>query len=369
MSDTSIPMFHQYKVLKGHTDSINSLVFSPDGKQLASGGDDGCLFVFNTRTWRTERKYRTVSPVRAVTWHDDYPGAISFGLKTGIVTTVQLKDNLKFEHNVHGTIHCMASDRKLLAVGFNNEVLIARLSSLSSWKSDRHVPRPADVNGIQDITRSLNFHLKEKLIFVTYMFAGIMAYDIEDVAIQRWRIDLRGLCGESALSPTGRLLATTMILGGIYWSDTSKRTVASITEQIQDNVKVQLPIVFISTNTVAVGSPDGQVIICKSGKSRANQVLSHNDDMVQTLAYFHQKHDSSHLLVTGISEMNEDCVLTIWKAQEERKSVWLLNAVCGLDIYLSIRTYTDDSFKKAIMAYPPFRIWSTYCWTFGLQIC
>ena len=31
----------------GHSGSINSIVFSPDDRQMVSVGDDGCIFVWN----------------------------------------------------------------------------------------------------------------------------------------------------------------------------------------------------------------------------------------------------------------------------------------------------------------------------------
>ena len=33
--------------LPGHSGAINSISFSPDDKQIATGGDDGCIFTWN----------------------------------------------------------------------------------------------------------------------------------------------------------------------------------------------------------------------------------------------------------------------------------------------------------------------------------
>ncbi|KAJ6572338.1 WD40-repeat-containing domain protein, partial [Mycena capillaripes] len=79
--------------LKGHTDSINTMQFSPDGKYLATGGDDARLLIFDTRTWEAYKKYGTTAPIRALAWHKAHPGVISFGMRNGIVTTITLKVN------------------------------------------------------------------------------------------------------------------------------------------------------------------------------------------------------------------------------------------------------------------------------------
>ncbi|KAJ6495925.1 WD40-repeat-containing domain protein [Mycena vulgaris] len=91
MNSTSIPLFHQVKTLNGHTDSINAIQFSADGKLLATGGDDACLFLFDTKTWKVKKKYQSVAPIRAIVWHPEHPGVLSFGMRNGIINTLQLK--------------------------------------------------------------------------------------------------------------------------------------------------------------------------------------------------------------------------------------------------------------------------------------
>ncbi|HEV3142608.1 MAG TPA: WD40 repeat domain-containing protein [Gemmataceae bacterium] len=43
-------------VLTGHTDPVNQVVFSPDGRTLASAGDDGCIWLWDTAKQRAKAR-------------------------------------------------------------------------------------------------------------------------------------------------------------------------------------------------------------------------------------------------------------------------------------------------------------------------
>ncbi|KAJ7769626.1 WD40-repeat-containing domain protein [Mycena maculata] len=284
MTSTSTPpTFRISKALLGHSDSINTIGFSPNGKQIASGGEDGVLFIYNTKTFKEEKKYTTMSPIRAIAWHVDVD---------------QNKHNIVVEYTVQGPIHCMSFDKKgkLIAVGYNNECLLARKSAISSWTDERYMTRPENVGGSPDITCAVNFHATEKIMLATYLHAGIRAYNTENSALL-WRLNVQGLCGDSALSPTSRILAATVMHDGVRWYDVSERILKHTTSLPLENKKdLPLPIIFISPNTVVVGSDNGK-------------------------AYFHNA-QGTHILVTGTSEAYEGSKLTVWVATDEKKSLF-----------------------------------------------
>lgn len=58
-------------VLRGHSASINALSFSPDGQYLASGSDDGTIYVFEAKNWQDIFKIDGLSPVTALLWSSD----------------------------------------------------------------------------------------------------------------------------------------------------------------------------------------------------------------------------------------------------------------------------------------------------------
>ncbi|KAJ7828888.1 WD40-repeat-containing domain protein [Mycena leptocephala] len=334
-SVTSFPVFHKKETIKAHSDNINILVFSKDGRFLASGSDDGYILIFDTKDWTEFRKYRTAFAVRAIVWHPDDGNIISAGLKEGIINTIQVKSNKKWEHSSHG---------KLVAVGFDNQVLVAKQSSIATWSSQKYVPKPADFNGQEDITRSVHFHTEEKLLLVIYLYNGILAYDTEELGIRRWHIDTQGLCGDSALSATSRLLVTTNLFDGIDWYDTvNKRHSSKTLQAISPAANVPLPVIFLGTNIIAVGSATGKVSIFKAGNPEMLQVLDHNkeslrivDEMVQALVFYSTYYEqNTHILVTGVSEQFDECSMTIWTAKGNKKPSYMIPwntiifAICG----------------------------------------
>ncbi|KAJ7479313.1 hypothetical protein B0H11DRAFT_2233747 [Mycena galericulata] len=229
-----------------------------------------------------------------------------------------LKTELLYENTVDGPIHCMTFDTegKHIAIGFANRVLIARMTP-SSWTSQRYVTSPVTDQDFQDITRSVNFQNKDNIIITTYLRAGIVAYNLENLSIS-WRVNIAGFCGESALSSSSRLLAASVLSSGFQWFDLSDLRRIATTTIPEETFEVMLPVLFIDTTTIVVGSSVGNVSILKSGQKDAVQVLKH-DSMVQALAY--HRTGRRHFIVTGTSEAYDNCVLTVWTAYDNDADV------------------------------------------------
>lgn len=74
----------------GHEDSVNALAFSPDGVYLASGGDDGILFVLDPTNGQVIHKLRLGTPVTAIRWHAQRTYELFVGAGDGKVMVVEM---------------------------------------------------------------------------------------------------------------------------------------------------------------------------------------------------------------------------------------------------------------------------------------
>lgn len=117
---TSTPVFRQHgEAIKGHTDSINCIKFSPDGKHLASGAEDTLILIFDAKTFQLTKRYRALSEVRTLTWHPTRSGILLFGLKSGVINTILLKGS--------------RLSRRIFETEFFNRV--ASCSTSTRWKA------------------------------------------------------------------------------------------------------------------------------------------------------------------------------------------------------------------------------------------
>lgn len=84
--------FENAETLSGHTSSITTLRFSPEGEYLASGCEGGVVLVTSTESWQIVQKAVNISPVTALRWDCTFPMTLVCGFASGAVLTVHIGD-------------------------------------------------------------------------------------------------------------------------------------------------------------------------------------------------------------------------------------------------------------------------------------
>ena len=75
----------QVKVLKGHSDYVNTCVYEPEtGDQLLTGSDDHTVKMWEAGDCVSTLHFK--SPVMTVAWHTEEVGKVLIGQKSGVIS-------------------------------------------------------------------------------------------------------------------------------------------------------------------------------------------------------------------------------------------------------------------------------------------
>ena len=217
-SSCTMPIdFQQLHIIRNcHQDSVNCLSFSPDGRFLASGGEDGALFVFDYKNGCDVWKITHPSSLTCLVWHPSNEGLYA-GFGNGDVQRFDpassllchvyntLKSFQQVDHSgspiplvIQDPIECIAFnfDKSYLAVGSVGKVTVCRVSKKRKLRMGLYlllfllivchqdifheilVIRPSHSNDQphdQDVVpRTLHFMRGGHFLVISYLEHGIM---------------------------------------------------------------------------------------------------------------------------------------------------------------------------------------------------
>ncbi|KAF9642842.1 hypothetical protein BDM02DRAFT_3132826 [Thelephora ganbajun] len=144
---------HRYEhemTITGLKESVLALEFSPDGKALASGCEDGSVTVFSTSDWKPLHTFADASPSTSLAWHPQIEGLLFCGFKSGDVHTIQTNSlwaNVRIWTDATcEPVHCLSHDPGLdiLAVGSGKDVILAKYSIRDEHAASCQGHRPWD---------------------------------------------------------------------------------------------------------------------------------------------------------------------------------------------------------------------------------
>lgn len=207
------------RCLRGHTDTVNCLAFSPHVDYLASGSDDCSLIVWHVSSGEVACTVHTPVPILSILWDPQRRSTIIFGCDNGIAAVLSdFQDPESAQAillGVKAPVYCLDLDSLSgkLALGVGSEIHIAKPIAHKRYATFDILPMPPQLQSISESdsaddkclvrTHSLHFLRGGNKLVASYLNHGIVCWDIETHA-KLWQIEpghTHRHIGFSALSP------------------------------------------------------------------------------------------------------------------------------------------------------------------------
>ncbi|KAF9784449.1 WD40-repeat-containing domain protein [Thelephora terrestris] len=320
--------------LYGHTNSINVVRSSPDGRYLASGGEDGTIIIYSTRSWRAVKRYGSLSPVSALVWHPTTPSTIIFGCKNGDVETVHFQDPeggdadyrrvwVDWMNDPVAWI-AMDVDGATVAISHGPEVTIFDQPTISLWNGMKTLPPPPSVadsgDDITPIARSIHF-LKDGSLLVSYLEHGIVCWDLKSGSL-KWNIVPRvRYIGRSCVSPDGKFAVVSNMYDGVdFYSISTPAFSHTIQYRVNPHVNSPIPVEFFPDGRILlVGGTHGSARMVDTQTSETIQLLPHSGDLIQAVNVY-QAGSGEWIVSVGVSELGSETAIKVWTSNTGRSS-------------------------------------------------
>ncbi|KAI6094034.1 WD40-repeat-containing domain protein [Pisolithus croceorrhizus] len=322
----------QDKCLRGHTDTVNCLAFSPHIDYLASGSDDCSLIIWCVTSGEVVCTIHTPAPTLSVLWDPCRHSTVIFGCNNGVAAVLSdFQDPNSAQAillGVKAPVYCLDLDASSgkLAVGVGPEIHIAQPIAHRQYASFDILAMPPELQststseGADDeyLVRACSLHFlrgRNKLVAL-YLNHGIVCWDIETHA-KLWQIEPshnHRHIGFSALSPDQQgLLVSNLSMGADLYCLGQSALIQTYPQRPPVERNYPLVVSFLHKgNVVICGASHGDVFIRDTWTGEHQQTLEHDDDFVQVLCT--GQYRQMGYIATATAEMGPNMYIKIWKA-------------------------------------------------------
>ncbi|KAF9643352.1 hypothetical protein BDM02DRAFT_3191787 [Thelephora ganbajun] len=288
--------------LEGHTAAITVVEFSPDGRFLASTGDDGVVLIFSTSSWTPVCRFLDVSP-RGPARFDNVKinGTFLPPYTQGLAYDRQQKSTVVQTSTFAGRIHSLSllSTSPRIAIAYGNEVTLTDVipNPYRLKENQERLPKPqAAPHGPNKsggpIVKSLQFMRKKNNLVVTYTRHGIVYIPYISPNCAHWNsisiwdphmITITGeivprtfLIGKSIIAMDDNIMAVSNLINGVDWYSLSDLAFLSTTKLPARAVFNPLSALTYSEDgtSVILGGANGSAHIL--GRDKGVRNLQHN---------------------------------------------------------------------------------------------
>ncbi|MVO85233.1 helix-turn-helix domain-containing protein [Streptomyces sp. p1417] len=243
-SAAGLPIRHR---LSGHADEVSSVVFSPDGRTLATGGDEGAVRLWNTANGKA---YASITAAEGMSGHVAFSPDSKIVASSDAASVVRLWDVASGESRSALTGHTggiaeleFSPDGRTLATGGGDGKVLL-------WNAARGTTRTV-LNGHTGSVTGLVFS-PDGLALATGDDDNTLR--LWDVASGKARTHITERTDTAAFSPDGRTMATGDFVGVVRLWDTASGTVR---ETLPGHTDMILDLAFgPDGRTLATGSAD-----------------------------------------------------------------------------------------------------------------
>ncbi|KAI6131843.1 WD40-repeat-containing domain protein [Pisolithus thermaeus] len=301
----------QDKCLRGHTDTVNCLAFSPHIDYLASGSDDCSLIIWRVTSGEVVCTIRTPAPTLSVLWDPRRRLTVIFGCNNGVAAVLSdFQDPNSAQAillGVKAPVYCLDLDASSgkLTIGVGPEIHIAQPIAHRRYASFDILAMPPELRststseGADDEylvrARSLHFLRGGNKLVASYLNHGIVGF--------------------SALSPDQRgLLVSNLSTGADLYRLGQSALIQTYPQRPPVERNYPLVVSFLHKgNAVICGASHGDVFIRDTWTGEHQQTLEHDDDFVQVLCT--GQYRQMGYIATATAEMGLNTYIKIWKAR------------------------------------------------------